>query len=100
MNYKRVAWLLREIADELELCATRDNIEAQVKALKNEVGELMSTRSHIITAEDRPNLNIVDGEKELIIEALKRHNRKRKYAAHELGISERSLYRKIKEYQL
>jgi len=36
----------------------------------------------------------------LIKKALKKHNDKRKYAAKELGISERTLYRKIKEYDL
>ena len=37
---------------------------------------------------------------ELIIKALNKHNGKRKYAAKELGISERTLYRKIKEYDI
>ncbi len=46
------------------------------------------------------NLNISDMEKELIIRALKKHNNKRKLAAQELGISERTLYRKIKEYDI
>jgi transcriptional regulator with PAS, ATPase and Fis domain len=36
----------------------------------------------------------------LILKALDRHNGKRKLAAEELGISERTLYRKIKEYKL
>ncbi|MDR0364645.1 MAG: sigma-54 dependent transcriptional regulator [Bacteroidales bacterium] len=39
-------------------------------------------------------------EKELIEKALKRHNGKRKPAAKELGVSERTLYRKIKEYDI
>ena len=39
-------------------------------------------------------------EKELIQKALEKHRGKRKYAAAELGISERTLYRKIKEYNL
>ena len=42
----------------------------------------------------------VDAEKEIIIKALERHNGKRKYAAQDLKISERTLYRKIKEYGL
>jgi len=36
----------------------------------------------------------------LIQKALKKHNNRRKQAAKELGISERTLYRKIKEYDL
>ena len=46
------------------------------------------------------SLSIEDTEKELIKKALEKHKGKRKYAAHELGISERTLYRKIKEYQI
>lgn len=45
-------------------------------------------------------LNIIDKEKELIIKALKKHKGKRKDAALDLGISERTLYRKLKEYDI
>jgi DNA-binding NtrC family response regulator len=46
------------------------------------------------------SLSLTDREKELIIKALDKNNGKRKLAASELGISERTLYRKIKEYGL
>ena len=46
------------------------------------------------------SLNITDKEKELIIKALKKHRGKRKDAALDLGISERTLYRKLKEYDI
>ncbi|RMF27352.1 MAG: sigma-54-dependent Fis family transcriptional regulator [Bacteroidetes bacterium] len=46
------------------------------------------------------NLNLMEMEKELIKKALKKHRGRRKDAAQELGISERTLYRKIKEYDL
>jgi transcriptional regulator with PAS, ATPase and Fis domain len=46
------------------------------------------------------SLNIIDKEKELIIKALKKHKSKRKDAALDLGISERTLYRKLKEYNI
>ncbi len=46
------------------------------------------------------SLNIMDKEKELIIKALKKHKSKRKDAALDLGISERTLYRKLKEYEI
>ena len=46
------------------------------------------------------SLSLEDQEKELIQKALEKHKGKRKYAASELGISERTLYRKIKEYNL
>jgi DNA-binding NtrC family response regulator len=46
------------------------------------------------------SLNIMDKEKELILKALKKHKGKRKDAAADLGISERTLYRKLKEYDI
>ena len=49
---------------------------------------------------DEVVLSLQDSEKEMIRRALEKHRNKRKYAAEELGISERTLYRKIKEYDL
>ncbi len=46
------------------------------------------------------NLSLDDVEKEMIRKALERHHGKRKNAANDLKISERTLYRKIKEYGL
>lgn len=46
------------------------------------------------------SLSLGNQEKELIKKALEKHRGKRKYAALELGISERTLYRKIKEYDI
>jgi transcriptional regulator with PAS, ATPase and Fis domain len=46
------------------------------------------------------SLSIMDKEKELILKALKKHKSKRKDAAIDLGISERTLYRKLKEYDI
>jgi transcriptional regulator with PAS, ATPase and Fis domain len=46
------------------------------------------------------SLSLEKREKELIQKALKKHNGRRKNAANELGISERTLYRKIKEYEI
>jgi len=50
--------------------------------------------------EQEESLSLEDQEKELIIKALRKNNNKRKYAAQNLGISERTLYRKIKQYEL
>ncbi len=57
---------------------------------------------HDIThvTEDDDSLSLEKKEKELIIKALHKNNNKRKYAAQDLGISERTLYRKIKQYQI
>ncbi|AWW31778.1 sigma-54-dependent Fis family transcriptional regulator [Echinicola strongylocentroti] len=75
-----------------------------------ESGKLSSQRTHteeyedeiedIIHEEDDNSLSIEKKEKELIIKALRKHNNKRKYAAQDLGISERTLYRKIKQYDI
>lgn len=46
------------------------------------------------------SLSLENKEKELIKKALEKHSGKRKYAAQDLGISERTLYRKIKEYDI
>jgi len=46
------------------------------------------------------NLSLEANEKDLIVKALRKHDGRRKEAAEDLGISERTLYRKIKQYQL
>jgi len=50
--------------------------------------------------EQDESLSIEAKEKELIIKALRKNNNKRKYAALDLGISERTLYRKIKQFEI
>ncbi|MBK9590727.1 MAG: sigma-54-dependent Fis family transcriptional regulator [Crocinitomicaceae bacterium] len=53
-----------------------------------------------VHTEVEESLSLEDREKELIKKALEKHRGKRKYAAQDLGISERTLYRKIKEFEL
>jgi len=54
----------------------------------------------IIDIEETGSLSLVEKEVELIKKALEKNNGKRKDAAKELGISERTLYRKIKQFDL
>ncbi len=61
------------------------------------MGQPSSNQHHIDVEE---SLSLQSSEKDLIVRALKKHRNKRKYAAEELGISERTLYRKIKEYNI
>ena len=68
-----------------------DNQNDKVKEQFQEVTEVET---------DSESLSIESKEKELIIKALFKNNNKRKYAAKDLGISERTLYRKIKYYNL
>jgi DNA-binding NtrC family response regulator len=58
------------------------------------------TRNDIQDTEEifEESLSLADNEVEMIKKALEKYNGKRKLAANELGISERTLYRKIKEY--
>ena len=46
------------------------------------------------------SLSLIEKESDLIRKALKKHKGKRKDAASDLGISERTLYRKLKEYDI
>ncbi|MGZ5304573.1 MAG: sigma-54 interaction domain-containing protein [Bacteroidia bacterium] len=55
---------------------------------------------HVNGNAEPETLSLQHKEKEMIQKALAKHNGKRKGAAQELGISERTLYRKIKEYNL
>ena len=50
--------------------------------------------------DSQETLSLHDKELELIKKSLERHDGKRKLAAEELGISERTLYRKIKQFDL
>jgi transcriptional regulator with PAS, ATPase and Fis domain len=56
--------------------------------------------NHVTPIEVEESLSLMDKEKEMIQRALKKHRQKRKDAARDLGISERTLYRKIKEYKI
>ena len=54
----------------------------------------------VVHENEDESLSLDEKEKEMILKALKRNNNKRKYAASDLGISERTLYRKIKLYAI
>ena len=85
---------------------TNDNVH-----LDNKDTELIEERKILINDTNNHNnenyqevngesLSIEKKEKELIIKALRKNGNKRKYAAKDLGISERTLYRKIKHYNI
>ena len=65
--------------------------------IKNKSEELISKEN---TIEIHESLSLIEQEKRLIIKALDKHKDRRKDAAKELGISERTLYRKLKEFEL
>ncbi len=63
-------------------------------------GPIVIEQGHYDEETVEESLSIADKEKELIQLALRKHKGKRKDAALDLGISERTLYRKIKEYAI
>ena len=77
----------------------RDNIPNPVPTYNNPQNE---QHSGIEDTEEfvEESLSLAEKEIELIKKALDKYNGKRKQAARELGISERTLYRKIKEYKI
>ncbi|MFD2244963.1 sigma-54 interaction domain-containing protein [Pontibacter ruber] len=79
-----------------------DTAEAFYLPVKQaQVSEYEDQKVEDITHEtEEESLSLEDKEKELILKALKKHNNKRKYAANDLGISERTLYRKLKQYDI
>ncbi|HOK99894.1 MAG TPA: helix-turn-helix domain-containing protein, partial [Bacteroidales bacterium] len=78
-----------------------EDFEPQIEMVKS-VNAKPRASEHIEDTHEviEESLSLQEKEKELIIKALNKHNGKRKLAAEELGISERTLYRKIKEYDL
>jgi len=88
---KKESLLPSEIYDKLDL-----RIESNSKK------DIMRNKEEILDTEEfvEESLLLVDKEIEFIKKALAKHNGKRKNAAKELGISERTLYRKIKEYDI
>ena len=105
-NLKKASTSDREIQDEIENFMSQkfndiDNSKTEKNLIVNETfdnkNDKYSFAEEIIEEE---TLSIQDKELELIIKALERNNGRRKAAAKELGISERTLYRKIKQYDL
>jgi transcriptional regulator with PAS, ATPase and Fis domain len=86
----------------MQLFKEGKNLAEPVEPHVNQVYHKTGGRTQIQDTEEfvEESLSIEEKEMELILKALDRHHGKRKLAAEELGISERTLYRKIKEYDL
>ncbi len=95
---KTKALLVKHVSDESLSLIHKTDEEMKIVHSKEETTphEEKFHPSEII----EESLSLQDKEKEMIRKALEKHNGKRKDAARELGISERTLYRKIKEYQI
>tara|TARA_B110000977_G_scaffold158035_1_gene201313 strand:+ start:777 stop:2042 length:1266 start_codon:yes stop_codon:yes gene_type:complete len=100
--------LIQKIYNKDESLASEKETEILSLPVKSEkehpieiVGNKENDYSYIDAVEaEEETLSLHDKELELIKKSLERHKGKRKLAADELGISERTLYRKIKQYDL
>jgi len=89
---------LKKITDELigKNKINKDDYDENILQVDNFYKKEMKEEEYFI----EQNLSLFEHEKNLISKALNKHNGKRKNAAKDLGISERTLYRKIKELNL
>lgn len=86
--------------DEAEMEDFTDEEPEVLKITQNQPREKEDKYYFAEEIEEEETLSLHDKELELIKKSLERHHGKRKNAAEELGISERTLYRKIKQYNL
>ena len=85
-----------DIKEELEVLSLPEERSQPVEIVNN-----TQDKYHFAEEiEEEETLSLHDKELELIKKSLERHHGKRKLAAAELGISERTLYRKIKQFDL
>ncbi len=76
---------------------TQDAFHPDDKEVEDAVAEeIQETRPQ----KEEESLNLNDNQRQMVVRALERNNGNRKKAAQELGISDRTLYRRIKEYGL
>jgi len=85
-----------DIKEELEVLSLAEENSQPVEIITNSQDKYHFAEE----IEEEETLSLHDKELELIKKSLERHNGKRKLAAAELGISERTLYRKIKQFDL
>jgi transcriptional regulator with PAS, ATPase and Fis domain len=91
--------LIRRIYDDFDNNTTtpkENNVEIIPASRQTETYHSNYEDTEII----EPSFSLQEKEEEMIKSSLERNNGKRKLAAKELGISERTLYRKIKQYDL
>ena len=98
------ARIINKLYGEDEIDVASDDFKPNVKPynVSQNVAPVIDKTQNIEDTEEfvEESLSLEKKEKEMIQLALQKHNGKRKGAAQELGISERTLYRKIKEYDI
>ncbi len=86
--------------DNFEQKENIEIVEVENKKTDRSNAEFDNDFDYIQEVKAIESLSIQDKELELIKKSLEKHKGKRKVAARELGISERTLYRKIKQFNL
>ena len=102
-NYANHSQTLTQLYRDIELPVTSEQqftIQQPVNTINKITNDDDSFNITHHAEEVEESLSLVEKESDLIRKALKKHKGKRKLAANELGISERTLYRKIKELNL
>lgn len=99
-GYANKTQALNQLYHDIELPPARSDAQFTIQqpVINSNNNAAFNITSHAEEVEE--SLSLVDKESDLIRKALKKHKGKRKLAANELGISERTLYRKIKELNL
>jgi DNA-binding NtrC family response regulator len=92
--------LIDKIYGEEEMNQDSKSIDFEADVNINASPDIKNSFEYAETIEEEETLSLHDKEVEMIKQALIRTNGRRKNAANELGISERTLYRKIKQYNL
>jgi transcriptional regulator with PAS, ATPase and Fis domain len=87
--------LIRKIYGDIDPVVTPPTISKTIDMKRTDEANIQDTEEIL-----EESLSLSDKEMEMIKKALEKYSGKRKQAANELGISERTLYRKIKEYNL
>ena len=101
--YKVLFDMKKDLTELKKITFDLINKEGSTEIQKDVFNEINT--SNLIVEDDnsieiKETLSLANQEKNLIIKSLEKHNGKRKLSAEELGISERTLYRKIKEFDL
>ncbi|WP_428328669.1 sigma-54 interaction domain-containing protein [Mucilaginibacter sp.] len=103
VNHASHTQTLNQLYRDIELPGTPEaqfTLQQPVISTNNNNGSVNPYNITHDAEEVEESLSLIDKESDLIRKALKKHKGKRKLAANELGISERTLYRKIKELNL
>ncbi|MGQ9818606.1 MAG: sigma-54 interaction domain-containing protein [Candidatus Kapaibacteriales bacterium] len=106
LGFELIFRTLLELKKDLDVIKSSiDFLNSRIDTLHSNIVELKPESHHYVVDSEKPNINennlkFDDIEKELIKFALKKHKGNRRQTARELGISERTLYRKINQYNL